>query len=180
MDNNTPKIKNGVLQLPIVPPADRQVNSINELNNITPTDDMVVMVRNSPYIYVDGWVRVTQPSANNYNSRSPQPYTSGASYAKIGNMYPKYGNLDETTTQPIIVPEEEITDKDGTTHKKFGKFTFYPINLVELTIVLFSGVGLIISICYSKTEIAATIAGGIIGYLSKSVIPTTDNQRNRY
>lgn len=52
------------------------------------------------------------------------------------------------------------------------------INVIQLFVVLFCGVGLIMAICYGTENLSMAIASGLIGYLGGVVTSSNDANKN--
>lgn len=66
---------------------------------------------------------------------------------------------------------EEMSSINGTHSRLF----FYPLNIIKIVTVIFCGIALMYSLFIQSETVAATLAGGLLTYLSRSSSGSTTN-----
>ena len=106
----------------------------------------IVSFEGEYYIFIDGkWIKLGK-----------QPISPGPklSEAEIEDMGP-----------------EEMSSIDGTHSRLF----FYPLNIIKIVTVIFCGIALMYSLFIQSETVAATLAGGLLTYLSRGSSGSTTN-----
>lgn len=73
-------------------------------------------------------------------------------------------SIEEELPQNYIEP---LYDDDDEAHRYL---TFTKMDITNFVAVLFIGVSLLLSILFKQENLACTIGGGLLGYLSKEVV----------
>ena len=66
---------------------------------------------------------------------------------------------------------EEMSSINGTHSRLF----FYPLNIIKIVTVIFCGIALMYSLFIQSETVAATLAGGLLTYLSRGSSGSTTN-----
>lgn len=106
----------------------------------------IVSFEGEYYIFIDGkWIKLGK-----------QPIAPGpkSSEAEIEDMEP-----------------EEMSSINGTHSRLF----FYPLNIIKIVTVIFCGIALMYSLFIQSETVAATLAGGLLTYLSRGSSGSTTN-----
>lgn len=106
----------------------------------------IVSFEGEYYIFIDGkWIKLGK-----------QPISPG----------PKLSEAEIEDMEP-----EEMSSINGTHSRLF----FYPLNIIKMVTVLFCGIALMYSLFIQSETVAATLAGGLLTYLSRGSSGSTTN-----
>ena len=106
----------------------------------------IVSFEGEYYIFIDGkWIKLGK-----------QPIAPG----------PKLSEAEIEDMEP-----EEMSSINGTHSRLF----FYPLNIIKIVTVIFCGIALMYSLFIQSETVAATLAGGLLTYLSRSSSGSTTN-----
>lgn len=91
-------------------------------------------------------------------------------WSKLGKQVQKsVPELTETELEDM--EPEEMSSINGTHPRLF----FYPLNIIKIVTVIFCGVALMYSLFIQSETVAATLAGGLLTYLSRGSSGSTTN-----
>lgn len=101
----------------------------------------------------------------------------GEYYIFIDGKWTKLGK------QPISpgpkLSETEIEDMEpeemGSINGTHSRLFFYPLNIIKIVTVIFCGIALMYSLFIQSETVAATLAGGLLTYLSRGSSGSTTN-----
>ena len=106
----------------------------------------IVSFEGEYYIFIDGkWTKLGK-----------QPISPG----------PKLSETEIEDMEP-----EEMSSINGTHSRLF----FYPLNIIKIVTVIFCGIALMYSLFIQSETVAATLAGGLLTYLSRGSSGSTTN-----
>ena len=106
----------------------------------------IVSFEGEYYIFIDGkWIKLGK-----------QPISPG----------PKLSESEIEDMEP-----EEMSSINGTHSRLF----FYPLNIIKIVTVIFCGIALMYSLFIQSETVAATLAGGLLTYLSRGSSGSTTN-----
>lgn len=106
----------------------------------------IVSFEGEYYIFIDGkWIKLGK-----------QPIVPG----------PKLSEAEIEDMEP-----EEMSSINGTHSRLF----FYPLNIIKIVTVIFCGIALMYSLFIQSETVAATLAGGLLTYLSRGSSGSTTN-----
>lgn len=106
----------------------------------------IVSFEGEYYIFIDGkWTKLGK-----------QPIAPG----------PKLSEAEIEDMEP-----EEMSSINGTHSRLF----FYPLNIIKIVTVIFCGIALMYSLFIQSETVAATLAGGLLTYLSRGSSGSTTN-----
>lgn len=106
----------------------------------------IVSFEGEYYIFIDGkWTKLGK-----------QPISPG----------PKLSEAEIEDMEP-----EEMSSINGTHSRLF----FYPLNIIKIVTVIFCGIALMYSLFIQSETVAATLAGGLLTYLSRGSSGSTTN-----
>lgn len=106
----------------------------------------IVSFEGEYYIFIDGkWIKLGK-----------QPIAPG----------PKLSEAEIEDMEP-----EEMSSINGTHSRLF----FYPLNIIKIVTVIFCGIALMYSLFIQSETVAATLAGGLLTYLSRGSSGSTTN-----
>ena len=106
----------------------------------------IVSFEGEYYIFIDGkWTKL---------GKEPTMPGPKLSEAEIEDMEP-----------------EEMSSINGTHSRLF----FYPLNIIKIVTVIFCGIALMYSLFIQSETVAATLAGGLLTYLSRGSSGSTTN-----
>lgn len=106
----------------------------------------IVSFEGEYYIFIDGkWTKLGK-----------QPIGPG----------PKLSEAEIEDMEP-----EEMSSINGTHSRLF----FYPLNIIKIVTVIFCGIALMYSLFIQSETVAATLAGGLLTYLSRGSSGSTTN-----
>lgn len=106
----------------------------------------IVSFEGEYYIFIDGkWIKLGK-----------QPIAPG----------PKLSETEIEDMEP-----EEMGSINGTHSRLF----FYPLNIIKIVTVIFCGIALMYSLFIQSETVAATLAGGLLTYLSRGSSGSTTN-----
>ena len=106
----------------------------------------IVSFEGEYYIFIDGkWIKL---------GKEPTIPGPKLSEAEIEDMEP-----------------EEMSSINGTHSRLF----FYPLNIIKIVTVIFCGIALMYSLFIQSETVAATLAGGLLTYLSRGSSGSTTN-----
>lgn len=106
----------------------------------------IVSFEGEYYIFIDGkWTKLGK-----------EPITPG----------PKLSEAEIEDMEP-----EEMSSINGTHSRLF----FYPLNIIKIVTVIFCGIALMYSLFIQSETVAATLAGGLLTYLSRGSSGSTTN-----
>ena len=106
----------------------------------------IVSFEGEYYIFIDGkWIKLGK-----------QPISPG----------PKLSETEIEDMEP-----EEMGSINGTHSRLF----FYPLNIIKIVTVIFCGIALMYSLFIQSETVAATLAGGLLTYLSRGSSGSTTN-----
>lgn len=103
----------------------------------------------------------------------------GDYYIFIDGKWSKLGKQVSTNTSSLT--ENEIEDMEPEEMDDTGKpyyksrVYFYPLNIIKIVTVIFCGIALMYSLFIQSETVAATLAGGLLTYLSRGSSGSTTN-----
>ena len=107
----------------------------------------IVSFEGEYYIFIDGkWTKLGK-----------QPLESG----------PKLSEAEIEDMEP-----EEVSSNGAYYH---SRLFFYPLNIIKIVTVIFCGIALMYSLFIQSETVAATLAGGLLTYLSRGSSGSTTN-----
>ena len=107
----------------------------------------IVSFEGEYYIFIDGkWIKLGK-----------QPISPG----------PKLSEAEIEDIEP-----EEVSNNGAYYH---SRLFFYPLNIIKIVTVIFCGIALMYSLFIQSETVAATLAGGLLTYLSRGSSGSTTN-----
>lgn len=107
----------------------------------------IVSFEGEYYIFIDGkWIKLGK-----------QPISTG----------PKLSEAEIEDMEP-----EEVSNNGAYYH---SRLFFYPLNIIKIVTVIFCGIALMYSLFIQSETVAATLAGGLLTYLSRGSSGSTTN-----
>lgn len=101
----------------------------------------------------------------------------GEYYIFIDGKWTKLGK--EPTTPGPKLSEAEIEDMEpeemSSINGTHSRLFFYPLNIIKIVTVIFCGIALMYSLFIQSETVAATLAGGLLTYLSRGSSGSTTN-----
>ena len=103
----------------------------------------------------------------------------GDYYIFIDGKWTKLGKQVTSNTSSLTENEIEDMDPEEIDDKVKPYYTpriyFYPLNIIKIVTVIFCGIALMYSLFIQSETVAATLAGGLLTYLSRSSSGSTTN-----
>lgn len=102
----------------------------------------------------------------------------GDYYIFIDGKWTKLGRQPIDAGPKLTEDElEDIEPEDPNNNSSYihSRLFFYPLNIIKIVTVIFCGVALMYSLFIQSETVAATLAGGLLTYLSRSSSASTTN-----
>lgn len=103
----------------------------------------------------------------------------GDYYIFIDSKWTKLGKQVTSNTSSLTENEIEDMDPEEIDDKVKPYYTprlyFYPLNIIKVVTVIFCGIALMYSLFIQAETVAATLAGGLLTYLSRGSSGSTTN-----